>query len=45
MPATSGTLMPADVDRYLAAKSETSLKREESVEVTGATEFERLSLT
>jgi pyruvate/2-oxoglutarate dehydrogenase complex dihydrolipoamide acyltransferase (E2) component len=44
IPAASGTLMPTDVDRYLAAKSQPSAKCEEPVEetvkVTTSTDFE-----
>jgi pyruvate/2-oxoglutarate dehydrogenase complex dihydrolipoamide acyltransferase (E2) component/acyl carrier protein len=39
IPAATGTLMPADVDRYLAAKAEPSTEREESPKEITATDF------
>lgn len=38
--AASGTLMPTDVDRYLAEKAGPSIKREEAVTATTSTDFE-----
>lgn len=38
--AASGTLMPTDVDRYLAEKAEPSIKREEAVTAATSTDFE-----
>lgn len=38
--AASGTLMPTDVDRYLAGKAGPSTKREEAVTATTSTDFE-----
>jgi len=40
IPAPSGTLMPTDVDRYLAVKSEPVPKREEPVKATTSADFE-----
>ena len=38
--AASGTLMPTDVDRYLAEMAGPSIKREEAVTATTSTDFE-----
>ena len=40
IPAASGTLMPTDVDRYLAVESESSPKREEPAKAITPTNFE-----
>ena len=40
IPAASRTLMPSDVDRYLALKSEPSAKCEETDKATKSTDFE-----
>jgi pyruvate/2-oxoglutarate dehydrogenase complex dihydrolipoamide acyltransferase (E2) component len=40
IPAPSGTLMPSDVDRYLALESESSSRREEPIKATTSTDFE-----
>ena len=44
IPAASGSLMPTDVDRYLAVKSGSSPKSEEAVKATSSTDFEDFPL-